>query len=128
MIRLWLPVAAYMAFLFLLSGQSGLPGVGYSWDKLLHVVAYCGLGLVCLRAFNAGLRVIKRRPTLLAMLTTIGYGLLDELRQSRVPGRDASLGDWLADVVGAALSLALVGLSVFIRSKGTGARTLGQGS
>ncbi len=32
------------------------------------------------------------------------YGLSDEWHQSFVPGRDASLGDWLADTIGAVLA------------------------
>jgi VanZ family protein len=36
-----------------------------------------------------------------------GYGALDEWHQSFVPGRDANLGDWMADVVGVMLGLML---------------------
>ncbi len=45
------------------------------------------------------------------------YGMLDEIHQSRVAGRDASMLDWLADVVGAGLSVVVLGMLALSRSK-----------
>jgi VanZ family protein len=55
-------------------------------------------------------------PTVFALLLTIGYGMLDEMHQGRVAGRDASLLDWLADIVGAGLSVVALGMLALSRS------------
>ena len=44
---------------------------------------------------------------LLFLLMGVGYGALDEWHQSFVPGRDASVGDWVADSAGVILGLVL---------------------
>ncbi|MFT4541977.1 MAG: hypothetical protein ACI835_004440 [Planctomycetota bacterium] len=44
----------------------------------------------------------SRADCLLVALCVLGYGLFDELHQSRVPGRTASLFDVMTDVTGAA--------------------------
>ncbi len=70
-----------------------------------------------IRAFHGGLGRLARWPTVFALLLTIGYGMLDEMHQSRVVGRDASMLDWLADVVGAGLSVVVLGMLALSRSK-----------
>ena len=49
-ISLWGPVAAFMALIFFLSGQSDLPAVEHVSDKTLHAAAYLVFGVLCLRA------------------------------------------------------------------------------
>ena len=44
---------------------------------------------------------------LLFLLMGVGYGALDEWHQGFVPGRDASVGDWVADSAGVILGLVL---------------------
>jgi len=105
---LWAAVAAYMAVIFFLSSQSSLPGLGFRWeDKLMHVVAFAGLGVLALNASHGGLRKPALGATVVAMLLTTGYGMLDEFHQSTVGGRDASIGDVAADFVGALVALAV---------------------
>ncbi len=82
-------------------------------DKLLHTAAYCVFGFLNLRAFHCGIRPIRQWPTLLAMILTLSYGAVDEWHQSLIPGRVASVQDWLADAAGAGLSL--VGLFAAVR-------------
>lgn len=106
---LWSPVIGFMILIYSLSSRESLPAAEYFWDKLLHVGAYAVFGTLCLRAMHGGIRSLRRRPALLAMLTTVLYGMLDEFHQARVPGRDSSLLDWGADAVGAGLSLLLFG-------------------
>ena len=107
-----------MVLLYLLSGRSDLvlstpPG----WDKLLHAGAYGILAGLSIRAFHGGLGRLAPWPTVFALLLTIAYGMLDEIHQSRVAGRDASMLDWLADVVGAGLSVVVLGMLALSRSK-----------
>lgn len=94
-----------MTAIYLVSGSSDAPGPGAGWDKLAHAAVYCVLGLLCLRACHGGLGPLRTGPTLLALLLALGYGAFDELHQSRVPGRDASIADWVADAAGVMLAL-----------------------
>ncbi len=99
----WLLVVAYAGIIFYLSTQSNpLPGLtARVWDKLLHLTEYGGLGL-CL-----GIALASRLEgrELLGWVALIGllYGASDELHQSFVPGRDAELGDVVADGIGSGL-------------------------
>jgi len=103
---LWLPVAAYMAFIFFLSSQSSLPGSSLTPDWVQHGIAYAGLAVVTLRAVSAG-RWSAIGPTALALAWLIAtlYGVSDEYHQSFVPGRTPDLRDVIADGAGAALAL-----------------------
>jgi VanZ family protein len=71
-------------------------------DKLLHAAVYGSLaGLLRL----AG--VVRHVPLLWLML--VGVGVLDELQQMTIVGREASAADLLADIVGITVALWLVG-------------------
>jgi VanZ family protein len=96
-----------MGVIFILSSQSTLPAVGFAWeDKLLHVVAYAGLGVLALGAFHGGLRdLLTPGATLGAVALTVAYGVVDELHQSTVSGRVASVSDAAADAVGAVVAI-----------------------
>lgn len=106
---MWGPVAAYMAFIFVLSSRSDvdrLPGLS---DKAAHVLAYAGLGLLALRALAGGLgKTVGWRAAAGAVLITVAYGVSDELHQRAVPGRTAEVFDLYADVLGS-----LVGVGAF---------------
>lgn len=102
----WAAVASYMGAIFVLSSQSSLPGIGFEWeDKLFHLAAYAGLGVLALGAFHGGLRNLARGATLGALALTAAYGIADEFHQSMVIGRVASIGDLLADWAGALLAI-----------------------
>jgi VanZ family protein len=76
------------------------------WDKLAHCGSYAGLAF--LLALFLGLR---HQPVwslyALVFAVTAFYGVADELGQMFVPERAASVGDWMADLVGAAIGLAV---------------------
>jgi VanZ family protein len=95
-----------MGVIFVLSSQSSLPGIGFEWeDKLFHVAAYAGLGVLALGAFHGGVRHLALGATLAALAVTAAYGVADECHQSMVSGRVASIGDAVADGVGAVLAV-----------------------
>jgi len=104
-----------MVAIFLLSGQSDLPGSEYLWDKGAHLLAYGLFGVLCLRAFHGGIRPLRPIPTILAMGLTLAYAVIDEWHQAHVPGRDPSLLDWIADALGAGLAIPLVWLLARLR-------------
>jgi len=105
-LRLWAPVALYMAVLFALSSQSILPGASLTPDWMQHGVAYAGLAVVTLRATSCGQwSGIRSRALLAAWIVATLYGVSDEFHQSFVPTRSADPRDVSADAIGAALGL-----------------------
>ena len=101
----WGPAALWAAVLFLLSELQGLGGFLPSGaDKFVHGGLYLILGLSL--AWGKG-RTGLGVPGVLLLLIGVGYGALDEWHQSFVPGRDSSLGDWVADSAGVMLGLVL---------------------
>lgn len=108
---LWGPVAVYVILLSTLPDRQDLPRIEIG-DKIMHVAAYAVLGVLALRAFHGGITRLRLKPALGAMVLTVGYGLIDEVRQSFAEGRDASGYDVLADLGGAVvavLAMALMG-------------------
>jgi VanZ family protein len=77
------------------------------FDKWLHVVGYAGLAFIAATAWRA------RRPLgpvqyALLLLGLGAYAALDEaLQLLPFVGRNADVGDWVADMVGAVIGLAL---------------------
>lgn len=67
-------------------------------DKVLHIAVYTGFGFV-----------LGALPLPSVALGTIGslLGALDEQSQRLSAGRDVSVRDWLADILGISLGLAL---------------------
>ena len=100
-LSLWGPVAAWMAVLWVLSTRSTVPGGEFVWDKAAHAAAHAALCFLFLRALHGGAAPLRLRPVLLAVALTLAYGALSEGWQVRVPGRDASAADWVADAIGA---------------------------
>ena len=67
-------------------------------DKIMHALAYgclAGLAAIIVRDLDA------RRLLIAAALLSTGYGIVDEIHQSFVPGRQAGIDDVIADAVGA---------------------------
>ena len=101
----WGPAALWAAVLFLLSESSGLGlDLPAGADKLIHGGLFLILGLFL--AWGKG-RSGSSVSGLLFFLIGVGYGALDEWHQCFVPGRDASVGDWVADSAGVMLGLVL---------------------
>ena len=115
----WIPLAAYCTLIFVLSSFSKPfpPAAGLLSDKLLHVVEYFVLGFLAARAmFSLDSRPSDTVVFLIAFAFSSLYGLSDEFHQSFVPGRNAAVGDFVADTVGALLG-AVVYWKVFVGRK-----------
>jgi VanZ family protein len=101
-----IPMLLVMGIIFIISAQPGdrlpLPSF-FGADKIAHALIYSLLAAATLISLPAGLRSDRPRLTaVIVWLICLGYGLSDELHQSFVPGREASVGDLLADGFGAA--------------------------
>jgi VanZ family protein len=108
-VRLWLPVLAYMAVIFVFSSMSAPPGPeGWLSDKAQHGLAYGGLAVVTLRATSGGRWWAASFGAIaLAWVIATAYGVTDEIHQGFTPGRTPDLLDLRADAVGAAVGLGL---------------------
>ena len=67
-------------------------------DKVLHLGVYSGFGFVLGR--------LPFSPVALGMAGSL-LGALDEQVQRLAPGRDVSVADWVADILGVSLGLAV---------------------
>ena len=75
------------------------------WYLVAVALAVGGIiaGLMAVTLTQLGLWILT-----IGVGLAIAYGISDEIHQSFVPGRDASVGDLIADSVGAALGAGLV--------------------
>ncbi|MCK4754601.1 MAG: VanZ family protein [Calditrichia bacterium] len=83
-------------------GSLKLPYIEFDLaDKILHFIVFGVLGILTARGLrNAKNKILKENYTSLTFLICIIYGALDETHQYFVPGRHASWGDWIADILG----------------------------
>jgi VanZ family protein len=66
------------------------------WDKLAHVVAFGGFAVLVDLALRPHVALLAALP--------LSVSALDELHQTFLPGRFASLEDWLAGALGVAIA------------------------
>ena len=96
------PKLHFFMFLALILFGSSIPGdsipevVALTWDKLLHVGEYGILGILGFRTFQND----SSNPVVWISLFGIGFGCIDELWQSMIPGRFTSHYDVIADGIG----------------------------
>jgi len=83
------------------SGESGIPG----FDKLLHFFGFFILAILLLLTFKY-YRLSNSYASV--FLIALGIGILIEYVQLSIPGRDFSVADILADVLGIITGSALV--------------------
>ncbi|MBN2303934.1 MAG: VanZ family protein [Anaerolineae bacterium] len=130
----WGPVLLLLALIFAASAQpkhGPPPGAGdlyfsgampvftarlweFAIKKGAHMASYGALAVLLLRALRVH-AVPVREAALLAVLFAMTYGLMDEIHQGFVPGRNASVIDLGFDTVGAILAVLL---AYWIRSAG----------
>ncbi len=103
-----LAVVAYVAMMFSLSSWQNPPG-GPSvphLDKVVHAVEYAVLAILLSWAMPPRMRGTWK----LAVVMVLGLliGAADELYQRRVPGRESSVYDLVADMAGLSLGASAV--------------------
>ncbi len=104
----WVLVLGWMALIAVVSHQSAWQGLATASglplaDKLDHLAEFTVLGALLWNAVLHHHPLPGVTPAIFVLTLGAGYGALDELHQSLVPGRSMELGDWLADAVGVAL-------------------------
>lgn len=125
-VRRWGPTIAWGAAILLVTSIPGsvmpttpvVPGL----DKVVHLALYGTLGWLAGGAASAaGSAPGARRPidfatALRALGAMACFAAADEWHQQFIPGRGADPLDWVADVAGAALGLALAALQTLTTS------------
>lgn len=86
------------------------PDMGFELqDKVLHIIAYTLFGTALGLAVRGWHPEYSRGRTILVILIgTALFGIYDEVHQSFIPFRNSSIADWIADCIGAFLSLILL--------------------
>lgn len=109
---LWLATVSYMVGIFYLSSLSNpvRHDIPYGMDKLVHFIIYSILGfLVSSSLRSSGIK----GHILIGCILASTYGLTDEIHQSFVPMRDASLGDFIMDSLGSFAGAYFTRLTVY---------------
>lgn len=100
----WLPALGLMTAIAWSSHQSEWPAPVRAYpDWLLHGLAFGALAGTVHFAQHADDRGRSWQIGGIAMLVASLYGVVDEVHQSFIVGRDANVMDWAADTAGAAL-------------------------
>ena len=122
MLWYWLPPVVVMAAIFYASSFSSLPQAKGEWldaflKKLAHIGEYTLLFVLLVRAWSLHLRPSAASWT--GWLSTLLYGISDEIHQSFVPHRHAN---WYDVVIDAAVPLLLCLLYARARRRGRALR------
>jgi VanZ family protein len=102
-LKLWLPVLAWAAFIFFLSGIPDLK-TGLKTDfiirKIAHVGEYFILTFFLYRAFKGSFNLSVSRLYVYPSAAAFLYALSDEFHQSFIPQRSCAAEDVLIDILG----------------------------
>lgn len=112
-LRIWLPVLAWMALIFVLSSQPSPPRAPDDLlDTLLKKGAHFGEYLVLAMLLSRALLAwgaVSWRAKVVALGIAVAYAVSDELHQGLVPGRTPSPWDVGIDALGA-----ISGITLFV--------------
>ena len=104
----WGPAAAWAACILVATWIPGakLPRIPApaGTDKVVHFLFFAVLGALVVAAMRARWSV---RAPMLVLIAIAAFGAMDEYVQQFIPGRTMELFDWIADVTGAAVGIAI---------------------
>ncbi len=109
----WFFAICYMGIIFYFSSLKGtaLPKLPHGFDKVIHAGIYAVLAFLIFLSLKAS--GVRRYVFLLSIVITTIYGISDEFHQLYVPGRETSIGDILADFIGASSGSYLASVASF---------------
>ena len=86
--------------------EARVAAIHFAIRKAAHFSEYAVMGLLAARAFSTSAKEFLRQHWwLVSFITLVAYALLDELHQSFVPERTASIYDSAIDVIGGVTAL-----------------------
>lgn len=89
--------------------STALPTAGIQ-DKILHFIAYFGLGILInlTLMFQNKYDILKKKSSLFTIVFGSIYAALDEIHQYFIPGRFMEFLDFVADLLGLVLAVILI--------------------
>ena len=105
-LKFWFPLIVYSGIIFCVSSVSyvKVPLSEVQFDKVFHILEYMPFGFLLARGVYWTKSSISGKVLLgIVFAASLFYGISDEVHQSFVPGRDAGIGDVLADIIGGLL-------------------------
>jgi len=114
-VRYQLPAFIWGSGIFVSSSlpSASLPKLEFfGLDKLVHVAVFSLFAVFTHRAikFQDRYPLLSTNNLLLTVIITVVYGVIDELHQYFVPGREVSISDILADLLGSILYVAIASM------------------
>ena len=107
-----LPAIVYAILIIVLSSipQTGMPRWEIlKYDKAIHFLEYAIFAFLTYRSFAYLLRSFRLRFAIYSAIFVVSlFALIDELYQSRVPGRQSDVYDAMVDILGAAFVIGLL--------------------
>lgn len=113
--RLLLFIVSQVLVVSVIFGLSSIPGASFGaptfnftgLDKIVHACIYCGYAIVT----SFGLSMFLKKSSVVMGVTlcsSVLLGIGDEFYQQHIPGRDSSVYDCVADIIGAAIGAYVV--------------------
>ena len=108
---LYLCTAIYVMMIAAVSHiPSALLGHIDLWDKIAHLLEYIPLGILVTGSLTCRTNSPHYKSIFVSSLCILAiFGMADEAHQFFVPGRNVSLGDVTADILGGSIGALLVG-------------------
>ena len=99
----WIPALFILCTSWYLSSQEKIEQMPDFWnaDKVVHCICFAGFAFWLAAGF--GTRHSKKSRILFPILFIAVYAVIDEIHQSYTPGRECSVFDWCADMIGAVI-------------------------
>jgi VanZ family protein len=119
-------VVVYVVLIFAVSSIPRLAAPGPEFvasDKVAHAVEYWVLGVLLFRAIRWDVSSSRWATFGFVLSVAATIGALNEFYQGFIPGRDMSIGDWAANLLGSAAGAAA---GVFTRLGGPGPAVAGE--
>ena len=110
-ILVYAPLIIHWVSIFILTSlpSNSVPHFALN-DKIKHFTAYFVLSifLALTLKFQSKFKKIQKEFVKFAVIISVTYSTFDELHQIFIPGRDAEILDWLANLLGLMLGLFIV--------------------
>lgn len=110
---IYIPLVIHWISIFVLTSlpSKSLPHFAFD-DKVKHFIAYLVLSVLLTLSLRAQSRFKRLKTGFIkyAFVITVLYSTFDEIHQIFIPGRDAEIWDWVANLFGIILGIFVIRL------------------